>query len=509
MTALRNMFDRLMALAAAAGLSQDAVLQSETSSRLNVEADISASALSGFSNGLLTPMIADWGDDFEFHISSSGIRPFDVTSSQFNPSDLDVLRGDLQALPKATLQVRLTVHKQQFLNRRFPATDAHYVLYVFSRNLYRALQGKLKEVEDIFFPNGVMQCQCFILEHSAELNGRHLSIRHDLQAGSPPKVLKTRYREQIADVQQKRLDNVRWLDFDTSLTPLHFTVEGEAQENDLKSLIGRVQYALIILYLAESARSVTGGSLAIFPGPSRTELLIPRPQPVDPVNNELLIRIFVWCYSERTSDKLDIARNTISSLLGADKSQNYDLLHKNAQRMWNASRSTYLTLVRDLVAKHFDKLKQVQDYVTSISSDLGAKVSNIVSTLIANTLAAIGVVLGAFVAYAFDASNKIKPEVFRFGLFVYGVYILAFPFTYSLLLNNLTDYIILKRDFKRRLEVFEKALGLPSLLTSAGVIVKSRSRHFWVVFSVSACVYVTLTIICFLLWKYLLLPPLT
>src|SRR5437016_5313516 len=98
MTASRDMFDRLMTLAAAAGLSQEAVSQSETGSRLNVEADIPAAAVSGPSNGLLTQMIADWKDDFEFHISSqSGVRPFNVTSSQFNPADLDVLRGDLQA----------------------------------------------------------------------------------------------------------------------------------------------------------------------------------------------------------------------------------------------------------------------------------------------------------------------------------------------------------------------------------------------------------------------------
>jgi hypothetical protein len=34
-----------------------------------------------------------------------------------------------------------------------------------------------------------------------------------------------------------------------------------------------------------------------------------------------VFRLFDWCYAERASDRLDIARSVISSVLGADRSK--------------------------------------------------------------------------------------------------------------------------------------------------------------------------------------------
>jgi hypothetical protein len=133
-----------------------------------------------------------------------------------------------------------------------------------------------------------------------------------------------------------------------------------------------------------------------------------------------------------------------------------------------------------------------------------AKVSSIVTTLITNILAAIGVVLGAFVAYAFD--NKIKPDVFRLGLRVYGFYILIFPLALSLLLNNLVDYLIIRSDFTKRLRDFETALGLENLRSKIASAATYRGVHFWVIFSVSALIYLALASVCFFISKVLTLP---
>ena len=509
-TGARQQFDRLIALTAALGLPLERVWQSETAELLNIEtSDVVAGAVSGLSCDLLMPVISDWGHDFELQISSNyGIRPYGVSSSTpCNPSELAAFLGDIKAAPTAKLELRLRIDKQHFVDTRL-STPWNHRLYLFTRNLKRALQGKMTELQDIFFPLDSFQCHCVLMEQSVALTGRHLFIHHDMTAVPPFAATRAlhlqHYVQRIKDVQRLRVDNTRWIDLDTYLTPMHFKVEQDADDSSaIGALISHLQYALIIFYLAETTRSVPEGYLAIVPGPTRTEILIPGQHPVTWLDNSLLYRMFRWCYSERTTDKLDIARSTISSVLGDNKSENYDLLSARVERIWNAARSTYLILVRGMVKENFDQVKQVQDYVTTISTDMGAKVSNIVSNLTTNALAAIGVVLGAFVAYAFDSSNKIRPDVFKVGLFVYGAYIIVFPLGYSLLLNNLTDYIILKQEFDRRLATFRDIVRVPALFAKANLVVASRSRHFWAVFILSVVVYIALAATCFLFWHSL------
>jgi hypothetical protein len=509
----RQIFDRLMALTAALGLQQDDVCQSETDIDLDVGRDIPADRVSKFRCDMLTAVISDWSDKFTLEISSTaGIRPYTASSAKpCNEQELSDFFEDIAASPTATLRVRVRVDKTGFIERHCSGPEKH-LLYIFTRNLVKSLQASPDKLQNVFFSNAVFQCHCVLLEEPIAISGPHLFIHQDFVTpafrGIPPRHPSC-LLERIADIQHLREENTRWLVPETYLTPMHFVIENGSDSGSVPLAICRLQYALIIFYLAETVRDLPEGYLATFPGLTRTVVLIPKERPLTPINTWLLYRLFRWCYSERTTDKLDIARSTISSVLADDRVENYEFLPKHAERIWSASRSTYRTLVHDIVAKHFEKLKQLQDYINSMSSDLASKVSTIVSSLTTNTLAAIGVVLGAFVAYAFDSSNKIRPDVFKFGLFVYGFYILAFPLTYSLLLNNLTDYIILKKEFKRGLERFEAVLGIPGLSEQRPEVVKARSRHFWVVLILSGLVYAFLAVICFLLSKYLVLPQLT
>lgn len=506
-SASRQIFDRLITLTTALGLQQEEVWQSETDSDLNIERDVPVNQVSKFPLELLNLVVSDWSDDFNLTISSkAGIRDFEASSSK--PCDqkkLSTLFDDIDKSPTAVLQLRLQINKQHFLERHCSRPEKH-VLYIFTRNFSRALQGAPAELQKIFFPVPFLQCHCVLLEQQVAIIGRHFFAHHDLEAipAALPDRLWQQQKERIEVIQNLKSDYTRWIDFDTYLTPMHFAIEqNQPGASGLESLISQLQYTFIIFYLAESVRTVNGGRLAVFPGPTRTELLIPKPYTIKPVDNSVLYRIFRWCYSERTMDKLDIVRSTVSSVLGDDKSQNYDLLAAHGERIWNASRSTYVTLVRDAVAKHFDKLKQVQDYITVISTDLGNKVASIVSSLTTNTLAAIGVVLGAVVAYVFDNAHKLPRGAFKLGLVVYGAYIIVFPLCYSLLLNSLVDYTIMNNEFARRLQAFQDVLRLPTFFATAGAVVKTRSRHFWTVFTISGIVYLALALTCFAFGYYL------
>lgn len=488
------------------GLPEQEVSQAETAARLSVEAELPAKSAAGLTSAMLRGVVSDWGQHVSLAISSDyGIRPLQLRAGQFSEVELAHFLEDIAPTPaEATIRISLTVQKDQFLRGQSQASGRHRVLYLFTDNLKRALGGKYGDVEEIFFPEGAIQCECLLYQDDVAIRGQHLTISavppNAPGEQQPPAPLKDR----IETIRNLRQENTHWTGFATDLTPQHFVVQKDVDPKSIGAPIDSVQYALLVSYLANSVRSADTGFIAVFSGTSRTEILLQGQRGEGAIDASSVFRLFDWCYAERASDKLDIARSVISSMLGADRSKNYDLLLANAPRVWEAARSTYLMLVRDLVTKHFDKLKQIQDYVTAISSDVATKVSSIITTLITNILAAIGVVLGAFVAYAFD--NKIKPDVFRLGLRVYGIYILVFPFALSLLINNLVDYLIIRSDFKKRLKDFETALGLENLKGQIATTVARRGWHFWCVLSFAVVIYLALASVCFFAAKVLTLP---
>jgi hypothetical protein len=499
------MFDRLAVLTAALGLPEQDVSQAETAARLSIEAELSAKPAAGLTADMLRGLVSDWGEHANLAIGSDyGIRPFQMRAGQFNEADLIDFVSDIAHTPdEATIRLRLTVEKDQFLRGQPQAPGLHRVLYLFSENLRKAFGGRYADVQEIFFPKDTVRCECLLCQDDASIRGRHLTIFGGAPSTlpqEPPATLKSRLEE----IRNLRRENTNWTGFETDLTPLQFVVQKEADAKGIACVIDHLQYALLVSHVASSVRPSGPDFIAAFSGSSRTEILLPGQRAESAIDLSPVFRLFEWCYAERASDKLDIARSVISSVLGADRTKNYDLLLANAVRVWDSARSSYLMLVRDLVTKHFDKLKQIQDYVTAISSDVASKVSNIVSTLITNILAAIGVVLGAFVAYAFD--KKISADVFKFGLRVYAVYILVFPLTLSLIANNLVDYLILRADFKKRLNDFETALGLENLKGQIASTVTRRGKHFWWVLSATVLMYLLLAGLCFVVAKVLTLP---
>lgn len=502
----RQIFDRLATLTAALGLPEAEVRQAETAARLSLGAELPAKSAAAITADMLHGVASDWNEHFSLAITSDyGIRPFQLRAAQFSDVDLAHFLEDIAPAPsEATIRIRLTLEKDQFLRGQPGASGGRRVLYLFTDNLKRALGGRYGDVQDIFFPAGAIQCECLLYQDDVAIGGEHLTISGVVPVAPAEPQPSAQLKGRLEAIRNLRQENTHWTGFDTDLTPLHFVVRKDVDPKSIGGPVDRLQYALLVCYLADSVRSTDPDFIAVFSGSSRTEILLPGQRADSAIDASSVFRLFDWCYAERASDKLDIARSVISSVLGADRSKNYDLLLANAPRVWEAGRSTYLMLVRDLVTKHFDKLKQIQDYVTAISSDVATKVSNIVTTLITNILAAIGVVLGAFVAYAFD--KKISVDVFRLGLRVYGIYILVFPLILSVLLNNLVDYLILRADFKKRLKDFETALGLENLKGKIASTVTRRGWHFWCVLSFAVLIYLALALFCFFKAKVLTLP---
>src|SRR5208283_1642078 len=122
--------------------------------RLNLDAELPAKPASGLTAEMLRGVASDWNEHVSLAITSNyGIRPFQLHAAQFSEADLVNLLEDIPSAPaEATIQIRLTLEKDQFLRGRPHAPSLHRVLYLFTDNLKRALGGRYGDVQDIFFP---------------------------------------------------------------------------------------------------------------------------------------------------------------------------------------------------------------------------------------------------------------------------------------------------------------------------------------------------------------------
>jgi hypothetical protein len=219
----------------------------------------------------------------------------------------------------------------------------------------------------------------------------------------------------------------------------------------------------------------------------------------------MLLRLFVWAYSDRSADKLPFARSVTTTYLSEDRAENFKVLAECAQRIWDSTRANYATYVRGFVTRHFDKLKEVDEYVRQTGYRMSEQISGLVGNLTTNMLATVGVIVGGFLAYALD--KKATPSLLSLGLKIYGAYIALFPLAYFLVFHSLADYLITIRDFKRRMGDFELNLHLPGLSSKAFDLVKFRRIHFWSALAISCAIYACLALLCFAYSLHFQSPP--
>ena len=497
---LSHLYGSLVDLARDLSLTATELAAVETARTLSLDSEIHASLLTGLSLAVVQRVIECCGTAFNLSFSSEyGIRPFATKVEQLDAGAFERFKEDVAAAPAAaTVRLRLSVDKNVLIQEKVPAlAHGNIVVYIFLVNLVQALSGEFPEIEAIFFPDIYSTCMCFLLELDTALIGSHLTIMgpdslNDFLKRKP----RTSRRERIDRTRCIRGDNVSWIDFETRLTPYHLMLPPtKGAPGELTATLGAALYALVIIHLADSVRLQTGAYVATFAGLRQTQIYIPAKRQQVPECPEMLLRLFLWAYSDGGADKLPFARSVTTTYLSEDRAANIEVLAESAQRIWDSTRANYATYVRRFVTRHFDKLKEVDDYVRQTGYRMGEQISGLVGNLTTNMLATVGVIVGGFLAYALD--KKTTPSLLSVGLKIYGAYIAIFPLGYFLIFHSLADYLITTSDFKRRMGDFELNLHLPGLSKKASDLVKFRRIHFWAALAISCAIYVCLALLCF------------
>jgi hypothetical protein len=490
----------LVTLGNALGVPAAALREGETAQRFELDREIPTSSLTALSLQPIRDALRHWGDALKLRFTSEfGVRPFAVESSRIDERAFTDFVDDLRATTGVeTIRIRLSIDKTLFLRQLIPdVTQTTVVVYIFLSNLVRALAGRFMELEEIFFPHMGWRCLCILLENEVDYTGPYFSIvgptGYEIEA---KKRISSRIGQRMVNVGEARRDQVSWIDFETGLTPYHFMLRAAGPAiPELGASITRVFYALAVIYLADSVRAQSDGFVATFSGLARAQVQIPLQAEVDPKNPDVLGRLFIWAYSGQVPDKLPFVRSVTASYLTEDKAKNYLVLGESAPRIWETTRANYASFIREFVTRHFETLREVDDYVRQTSRQVADQISELSRTLVTTMLATVGIIVGAFAAYILN--KEATPKLLSIGLKIYGGYVLLFPLAYFLLFHSLTHYAITVREFNKRMRDFELVLHVPQLATKFAYFIKPRKAHFWAVLICSTLAYGALAAVCF------------
>jgi hypothetical protein len=500
-----NLFGSVKDLMLSLGVSEEASWQSERAKNFLFEKEIESNKLTSLSLDVVRAAAVAWGKAFELKLWSTGIREFEAVGSL--PVDEKVFhqfKTDLQGGASTQLvNIRVYFDKAGLAKTIFQEfADVHFAIFIFASAFMRTYSGTFREIDQIFFPEPKESCVCLVLEKDVSLFGPNMAIIGPTSFEQFQ--LKSHHRTVAARqdrARETRSDNVSWIDFDTRLTPYHLLLTSSGQSpEELGALAARKLFDLTLIYIADSVRHEKDGYEATFSGVPLARVFAPLTSSIAPNNSPLFFKLFQWAYLPGGTDKLAVLRSVIPSFLTGDRNTNHQALDQSARRISETTRASYASLVRGVVTRHFDKLKEVDKYVQETGFQLGGQISGLAANLTTNMLGTVAVIVGAFISFIID--KKATPRLLAVGTLLYGGYVLFFPLFYSLLLQNLVQYVITVREFRKRIREFAAALNLPGLSSQYEPMIRSRRWHFWAIFGISCLIYVLLILASYILYGH-------
>lgn len=471
----------------------------ETADRIEAEQDVPCSSLLNLTLDHIARGCHCLGNALSISLSSQyGIRPFSVEDSQVCAATFNDFLEDLRtAGHDETVHVRLSVDKRQIVRHLNAPERTNIVVFAFLSNLLRALAGQFEEVQEIFFPQVQCRSICLLLEGGEMVQGPYFSV---VGPGELEKEFSRRQSAKVANriskIWETRRDNVSWIDFETKLTPIHFMISSETDHGTRLSVtVGSAFYALSVLYMADSVRRRENDYVATFSGLTQSQLLVRGEADVPRLDIGRTSRAFIWAYSSEATDKLTFLRSVATSYLGDNPETNYSALGRSIDRIWETARANYAAFIKGFVTRHFEKLREVDEYTRETSNKVSQQISELSRNLVMTMLATVGVIIGGVVAYGLNRATT--PKLLSAGLRIYGLYIGIVPLLYFVIVYSLTSYLITVHDFKSRMKDFELVLHISDLSRRFSGAITPRKVHFWFTLILAISIYGALVFMCF------------
>lgn len=378
---------------------------------------------------LLPELRTAYGNALTLKLENAGLIEFELSAAKPN-EPLDDLKTAIDDGSVLTLNV--TIDKAALIDR---AVTTHF--FLFREALVRWLSQPLTDLDAQLFANVPAGRKLVILvaSHDILLDGPFLTVAGGRfmsgQAGSPvphgsPEMLA------LAHI------TTNWVQFDLNrVTPLHliFDVRHAADDDPIAAALHAQLFLCSLLYLASrSTRDAAARAWTCTFAADRqeTDIRLKDGQGVPREAAQTLGELARWVYeTDRRDDRFIVLQRTFVDGLqhnsaetnGAEVVRLAPELAKRVKWGWEA-------FVSGELKKYIEQVKALEDTVSATAKDYNEQVGALATALIANMLAAVGVVLGSFLAAIFK--SPFDPNVFRFGTGIYVAYLLLFPMAVGL-----------------------------------------------------------------------------
>jgi len=384
----------------------------------------------------------------------------------------------------------LTLDKYQFVRKRI-SPDEHpnavIKLFFFADALCRAISVPLTYLEhpDQLWYKADDQHRLIIIipENEIHLSGEFLVVLGGKALGQLNNYLKLpepasgelvkRMRDQALDP----LSPVKWIYFKLKyLTPIHLQVDGVAAMNDpIAEALYTQLINLCLIYSADRTKGPADDDVqregdaaewrVTFTEQGHTiEAIWDSTTKIPEFGTNRWDNPLAWCnvlafaYNDKiySFEKLKIIQLTVAHSLENDGSESsYDKLVTQAPRIQKYVYDSWQNFVEEKIKEYFAQLRDIESTVDTVTEKFQEQVDTLTRTVFENALTAVGVLIGTFIAAAFQ--DKFNPWIFWIGVIAYLSYLIIFPHWLGLkFLRERFDRTVLAfdkrcRDFKNRL----------------------------------------------------------
>jgi hypothetical protein len=368
----------------------------------------------------------------------------------------------------------------------------HIYLYLFPNALENFLSSNLSRLENSLWASELetdYKVIFLIPDREIWLDGSYLAVIGGEQIGHLNELVSkplqnTNDTQDMYEICQKNLNwQIPWL---KRLTPLHLNLKEIVPSDDIITKMLMIhQVNSVILYTADRTMGDKNKPVVSTYSGANQSVELTLLTPKDTIDKDVLfcvnslMEMLEWAYNSTWSaDRIPLVQIGVAqALYAASPFVRYQLLLHNAKNIFEGLKWHWKAFIEDRVDNYVSQIQALEDYVENTVQEFADQISDMIKKLSDTMLAAVGVLIGSFIASLFK--DDFDSNIFAIGMVAYATYVFIFPLFYNMKHQN-ERYHTLCENFSVRQTRFEKRLYPDKVNEIVGTqISASKDRFEW------------------------------
>lgn len=409
-----------------------------------------------------------------------------------------------------TISFELILDKTKLINKEIVNIQGHRIfLYFFPSALERFLLSDLSKLEKLLWDSEsvtLYKVILLVLGHEIWLNGSYIAVVGGEELKRWREAISTspqKNDEQVRNMYEIRQKNLYWqVPWLKQLTPIHFNIN-EWNQFEFLDPIAKIllihQINLIILYTAsrttgDQNRPIT----ATYTGTNQSaemKFLNPAEQIDDEIitNVSDLKDILEWVYNlEWSNDRLSFVQIVVArNLCAIDPIMHHKAFLGSARNILKELKWNWRSFIEGKLNNYLSQVQALEDYVADTIQKFADQITNMNKSLLDTTLAAVGALIGSFIAALLKTT--FNSLIFTIGMSAFAVYVFIFPLWYNMS-YQWEQYKVVCKNFDERKNRFQERLYINKVNEIVGQQITSSKKRFEKWFYISIGIYLIICV---------------